>query len=334
MAKRGGWPKGREVTAQTRRDSAPRLARWQEILAPLLVLLLLAGIIATRQPEFLSRGNLLNVAMRSVPLTLIAVGQAMVIIAGQIDLSVGSVMALAAVVSAIGLRENLPLPVALLAGIGVGGLCGAVNGWITTKAKVPSFVVTLAMMGLARGLALAITGGLTVSEAFALNDLVLTTWLGLPLPVWALLVVALAVHFALRQTVFGRHACATGANPVAARLSGVRTDRNIILCFTIAGLLVGLAGVIECGRNSSAAPTMGELMELDAIAAVVIGGASLSGGQGSVGGTLLGVAIMAVLRNGSNLLGISNEWEKVIIGPLIVIAVLYDRWLRRRRGAG
>ncbi len=146
-----------------------------------------------------------------------------------------------------------------------------------------------------------------------------------------LLAVGLAVWFLLGRTVFGRNAFATGANPVAARLSGVRVDRNLVLVFCLSGLLVGVAGWIEAGRIGSASPTMGELMELDAIAAAVIGGASLAGGQGGVGGTLLGVTIMAVLRNGCNLLQIPNEWEKVVIGPLIVFAVLYDRWLRRRQ---
>lgn len=307
------------------------MARWREALAPVLVLVILAILIQAKAPSFGTAGNLRNVLTRLVPLALIAIGQTLVIISGQIDLSVGSVMALSAVTAALLLQQQ-PVAVAVTAALAVGATCGAVNGLVTTRARVPSFVVTLAMMGLARGLALALTGGQTVSGAEALNDLTTQPLAGLLLPVWILLLVAAAAHALLAATVFGRHAYATGANPTAARLSGVRVDRNTVVVFTLAGLLVALAGVIECGRNSSASPTMGELMELDSIAAVVIGGASLSGGQGGIGGTLLGVAIMGVLRNGCNLLRIRNEWEKVIIGPLIVLAVLYDRWLRRGRG--
>ncbi len=312
---------------------AARRERWRQGLAPLLVLLAMAGLIAVREPAFLGPDNLRNVLTRTVPLALIAIGQTLVILCGQIDLGVGSVMALAAVAGAIVLRDGGAVALAVIAALLVGCACGAVNGVVTTRLKVPSFVVTLAMMGLARGLSLAATEGRTVSGAFALNELVRVTVAGLPLPVWVLAAVALAAHGLLSSTVFGRHAYATGANPAAARLSGVKVDRNLVLVFALCGLLVGAAGAVECGRNSSAAPTMGELVELDAIAAVVIGGASLAGGQGGVGGTLLGVAIMAVLRNGCNLLHIPNEWEKVVIGPMIVGAVLYDRWLRRRRGA-
>lgn len=310
-----------------------RLLQWGQVLAPLLMLFVLAGGVTAAKPVFLTGENLTNVITRSVPLALIAVGQTLVILSGQIDLSVGSVMALSAVTGALLLNHGLPVGGAMLVSLLVGGFCGWVNGLVTTRAKVPAFVVTLAMMGLARGLSLALTGSRTVSGAFALNHVVLTTLLRVPLPVWILFAVSLVVHFVLTASVFGRNAYATGANPIAARLSGVRVDRNLVWVFAACGMLVGAAGAIETGRNSCAAPLMGELFELDSIAAVVIGGASLNGGQGGVGGALLGVAIMAVLRNGCNLLQVPNEWEKVVIGPLIVLAVLYDRWLRRLRGA-
>ncbi len=318
--------------AERPRTNRPRWAqRGREVLAPVLVLVLLGGLIALREPKFLTADNLRNVVTRSVPLALIAIGQTVVILSGQIDLSVGSVMALAAVAAALLLHQDQAVLVAILGALAVGGAAGLVNGLATSRAKVPPFVVTLAMMGLARGLALAATGGRTVGGPLPLNDFVLVRLGGLAVPVWLMLLAAALTHLLLATTTFGRHAYATGANPVAARLSGVRVDRNVVLIFACAGMLVGLAGAIECGRNDSASPTMGELMELDSIAAVVIGGASLSGGQGGIGGTMLGVAIMATLRNGCNLLNIPNEWEKVVIGPLIVLAVLYDRWLRKRR---
>lgn len=308
------------------------MVRWQEELAPLAMLFALGLAIQLRVPSFATVDNLRNVITREVPLTLIAIGQTLVIISGQIDLSVGSVMALSAVTAALLLKAGVGLVLAVLAALAVGTLCGVVNGLVTTRARIPSFVVTLAMMGLARGLALVLTHGVTVSGAFALRDWVAHGRLfGWPVPVWICAAVALAVALVLRRTVIGRNIYAAGANPTAARLSGVRVERNALLVFAVCGLLVGAAGVVECGRNASAQPTMGQLKELDAIAAVVIGGASLTGGQGSVRGTLVGVAIMAVLRNGCNLLSIPNEWEKVVIGPLIVLAVLYDLRIRERR---
>lgn len=309
-----------------------RLSRWAEAVAPLVVLVALGLVIAWQSDRFATADNLRNVVTRNVPLALIAVGQTLVIISGQIDLSVGSVMALAAVCSALCLQAGQPVEVALAAALAVGAACGLVNGVVTVRARIPSFITTLAMMGLARGLALLAAKSKTVSGADALNELVLTEFAGVLLPVWLLLVTALLMALALGRSIFGRNAYATGANPTAARLSGVRVDRNLVLTFVLGGLLVGLAGAVETGRNLSAQPTMGELKELESIAAVVIGGASLTGGQGSVGGSLIGVAIMSVLQNGCNLLNIPNQWEKVIVGPLIVLAVLYDRFVRRRRG--
>lgn len=316
-------------------------ARWRQAAAPLVVVVILALVFGLKDPRFFTPGNLSNVLSRNVTLALIAIGQTVVIVSGQIDLSVGSVLALTSVCAGLVLtaEHGLPamlgdefrVPLAIGAAMLVGLLCGFVNGQVTCKAKVPSFVVTLAMMGLARGLALVLSHSQTIGGLTRLNELVLLRFGGLQLTVWVLLAVGLVVWFLLGRTVFGRNAFATGANPVASRLSGVRVDRNVVLTFCLSGLLVGVAGWIEAGRISSASPTTGELMELDAIAAAVIGGASLSGGQGGVGGTVLGVTIMAVLRNGCNLMRIPNEWEKVVIGPLIVFAVLYDRWLRRRR---
>ena len=319
------------------------LMRWRQAAAPLVVVVVLAAIVGSQDASFFSRGNLSNVVSRTVTLALIAIGQTVVIVSGQIDLSVGSVLALSAVCAGLVLKaetglpamlgDGFRVPLAVLAAMTVGTVCGWLNGIVTCKAKVPSFVVTLAMMGLARGVALVLSSSQTVAGLGQLNDLVLVQFGGLKLTVWVLIAVGLVIWFLLAKTVFGRNAFATGANPIAARLSGVRVDRNLVLVFCLSGLLVGVAGWIEAGRIGPAAATMGELMELDAIAAAVIGGASLAGGQGGVGGTLLGVTIMAVLRNGCNLMNVPNEWEKVVIGPLIVFAVLYDRWLRRRQAA-
>jgi len=309
------------------------LSRWLYALAPLSVLILLAIVIGSREPRFFSGGNLSNVVIRNVSLALIAVGETVVIIAGQIDLSVGSVMALSAVSAALTLKATNVLALALLVGVLVGVLCGLVNGLVTTKAKLPAFIATLAMMGLARGLALVLAKARTVEAPSHLSSLIGRPVLGVQVAIWLLVVAALVAWLVLSRMVFGRNTYALGSNPVAARLSGIRVDRSVILIFALNGLLVGMAGMVEFMQNTCASPTMGQLKELDAIAAVVIGGASLSGGQGSVAGSLLGVAIMAVLQNGCNLLKLPNEWQKVVIGPLIVLAVLCDRWLKQRQAA-
>jgi ribose transport system permease protein len=301
-------------------------------MAPLTVLVVLAIVISLKNKQFLTVHNLANVLLRNVALALIAIGETVVIIAGQIDLGVGSVMALCAVTGALGYAHGQPLSLAVAEALVVGALAGWVNGIVTAKARMPAFIVTLAMMGLARGLTLVVTGARTVDGPFGqLEALIDHQVLGVPVAIWLLLVAAVGTHLLLACTVFGRSTYASGSNPVAARLSGIRVDRGLVLIFCLNGVLVALAGLCQFMQNTSAEPTMGMGLELDAIAAVVIGGASLSGGQGGVAGTLLGVAIMAVLHNGCNLIGIPNQWEKVVIGPLIVLAVLYDRWVKTRR---
>ncbi|MBI5832532.1 MAG: ABC transporter permease [Armatimonadetes bacterium] len=315
--------------------SMSTLQRCLQTIAPLTLLVILLLVLHWQtEGKMIASGNLRNVVVRNIPLALIAIGETVVIIAGHIDLGVGSVMALAAVSGGLLVNRGVPFPAAVAIAVAVGVGCGMINGLVTTKAKMPSFVVTLAMMGLARGVALVITDAQTVSGEFGfMGDIINNRVLGLPTGIWLLLAVAALVHTALAYTVFGRGIYALGANTQAAHLSGIRTDRTLTWLFVIEGALVGLAGLVNMMQNASAEPTMAGGIELDAIAAVVIGGASLSGGQGSVGGTLVGVAIMAVLINGCNLLDVPNQWSKVIIAPLIVIAVLYDRWLKSKTRA-
>lgn len=309
-----------------------RLSRWAEAVAPLVVLLALGMVIAWQSDRFATADNLRNVVTRNVPLALIAVGQTLVIISGQIDLSVGSVMALAAVCSALCLQAGQPVGVALAAALGVGAACGLVNGVVTVRARIPSFITTLAMMGLARGLALLAAKSRTVSGADALNALVLREFAGVLLPVWLLLLIVLLMALALARTVFGRNAYATGANATAARLSGVRVDRNVVLTFVLGGLLVGLAGAVETGRNLSAQPTMGELKELESIAAVVIGGASLSGGRGSIAGALCGALLLTEIKTGSTHVGLPNWVQEILTGAIILVAMALDRWREQGKG--
>ncbi len=315
--------------------STSTLQRCLQTVAPLtLLIVLVLALHWQTHGTMITTQNLRNVVVRNIPLALIAIGETVIIIAGHIDLGVGSVMALAAVSGGLLVNHSVPFPLAVVIALGVGLACGLVNGLVTTKAKMPSFVVTLAMMGLARGLALVVTDARTVSGEFGfMGDLINRPVVGLPMGIWLLLLVAVVTHLLLAYTTFGRGIYALGANTQAAHLSGIRTDRSLAWLFVLEGVLVGLAGLINMMQNASAEPTMAGGIELDAIAAVVIGGASLSGGQGSVGGTLVGVAIMAVLINGCNLLNVPNQWSKVIVAPLIVIAVLYDRWLKNKTRA-
>lgn len=308
-------------------------------LAPLLVLLLMGVFLTLREPRFCTLENFRNIALQYAPLAIIAMGQTFVIIAGGIDLSVGSVLALSGVTAGLLMtRAGGPFPdhlwLAGLCGTLVGVGCGLLNGLIITQAQMPPFIVTLGMMGMARGGALILTGG---NPIFGLPEgflaLAQSQVLGVSVPALLMLSIAVVAHVVLTTTCLGRYAYAIGGNPQASRLSGVPVDRCLIVIFALCGLLTGFAGVVLTSRLSSAQPTMGEMFELDAIAAAVIGGASLFGGQGTIPGTLIGVFIMAVLRNGCNLLGVSNYWQLVLIGAMIILAVFMDHWRRQQQRA-
>lgn len=283
---------------------------------------------------FLTVDNQIYVALQIAVVALLAIGETFVIVAGGIDLSVGSVLALSGVVCALVLSSDhgYPIWLGIGAGLGVGGLCGLINGLLVTQAKLPPFIVTLGMMGICRGIAKIPSDGQTISglpEPFtALGDS-RVLWDLVPIPVLVLLVVAAIAIFTLRFTRFGRYCYAMGSNWEAARLSGVNVKLYMTLVFTICGLLAGLAGVVATARLGIGQPTGGIAYELDGIAAVVIGGASLMGGIGTVTGTMVGAWTMAVLRNGCDIIDVSQHWQDVVIGGAIIAAVLIDR-LRRK----
>lgn len=287
------------------------------------------GLAATTA-RFATGSNALNVARQHSIIVVLAVGQTMVMISGGIDLSVGSVMALSGVVA--GLLASLGAPTAscIATGLFTGGVCGFVNGLVTTKAKVPAFIATLGMMGMARGIALVASGGVSINlpEAF-------TAWSSAHGLLMALMfiaimaAVALLVHVMLACTVLGKRSYAIGGNREAARLSGINIDRHLITIFALNGFVAGLAGMMMLGYIVVADPTAGDGYELDSVAAAVIGGTSLFGGRGNVGGTVVGAFILAVLRNGCDLRNISEHWQRFIVGLMTIAAVFYDR-LRRR----
>jgi ribose transport system permease protein len=300
---------------------------------PLVGLIVLAVVMAVLSPTFLTFRNIFNVGTQVAVIAIIALGSTFVIVSGGIDLSVGSVLALAGIVFGwTSAKAGLPLPVALLLGIGVGALAGFVNGNLVNFAKIPPFIATLAMLSAARGLALVISGGIPISKIpSSLQTLGNGDLFGvIPLPVVLMVAMWVLAAWVLRYTYAGRCMYAIGGNEEAARLSGINVVGQKLLIYTLSGLFAAIAGILLTARLASAQPQAGVGFELDAIAAVVIGGASLSGGVGSATGTIVGAFILGVLRNGLNLLNVSAFWQQVVIGAVIVLAVMTDT-LRRRR---
>lgn len=298
-------------------------------LAGLLGLCLLLWILT---PHFLTVSNLLNVLEQTSINAVIAVGMTFVILSGGIDLSVGSLLALSGVVLATGLEAGWSPPLAIAVGVGVGCAFGGLNGVAIAWGRLPPFIATLGMMSIARGCALLFTEGRPVSgfgEGF--RSLATARLLGIPAPVILTAAVYVAGRFVLSSTRFGRYVYAMGGNEEATRLSGVNVRLHKTLVYAASGLTSAVAAVLLTARLNSAQPIAGIMYELDAIAAVVIGGTSLAGGEGGVGGTLIGALIMGVLRNGLNLLGVSSFLQQVVIGLVIVVAVLLDTMLKSRR---
>jgi ribose transport system permease protein len=283
-------------------------------------------------PHFLTVSNLLNIAQQTSINAIIAVGMTFVIITAGIDLSVGSIVAFSGVVLGSALHSGVPLLPSVVIGLGVGLLCGLVNGVLISWGRLPPFISTLGMMSVARGAALLYTDGRPVSgfsEAFR--------WLStgqvaaIPAPVFVMVLVYGVAHFVLNRTKLGRYAYAIGGNEEAAILSGVNVRAYKTLVYGLCGMFSGLAAIILTARLNSAQPIAGIMYELDAIAATVIGGTSLMGGEGTVSGTLVGALIMGVLRNGLNILGVSSFVQQIVIGSVIVIAVLADMALKKQR---
>jgi ribose/xylose/arabinose/galactoside ABC-type transport system permease subunit len=297
----------------------------------LIGLVVLCAILWILTPHFLTVSNLLNIAEQTSINAIVAVGMTFVILSGGIDLSVGSIVALSGVVLGTALKGGQPLPVALLLALGVGLLCGLINGTLISWGGLPPFIVTLGTMSIARGAALLYTEGRPVSGFDESFRVLATGRVGfLPAPVIVMAVVYLIAHFVLTRTTFGRYVYAIGGNEEATRLSGVSIRFHKTLIYGVSGLMSATAAVILTARLNSAQPIAGMMYELDAIAATVIGGTSLMGGEGSLGGTLVGALIMGVLRNGLNLLGVSSFLQQIVIGGVIVVAVLLDTVLKRK----
>ncbi|MCW2940980.1 MAG: D-ribose transport system permease protein [Actinomycetia bacterium] len=293
-------------------------------------LVILVVALSLMSGSFLTVTNLLNVGVQAAVTAILAFGVTFVITTAGIDLSVGAVAALSAVVCAwSATSEGLPWPLALVVALGVGILCGLVNGALITYGKLPPFIATLAMQGVARGLALVISQGSPIALPNSISHLGDTISSYLPVPVIVMVAMGLVTAFVLARTYSGRAMYAIGGNEEAARLSGIKVTRQKLITYALAGGFAAVAGIVLASRLASATPEAASGYELDAIAAVVIGGASLSGGKGTAFGTFVGALILAMLRNGLNLLSVSSFWQQVVIGVVIALAVLLDT-LRRR----
>ena len=312
--------------------SKPWLAHYGRQFGTFAGLIVLCGVLSQLTPYFLTVSNLLNVAQQTAINAVIAVGLTFVIISGGIDLSVGSLVAFSGVVLASLLQREVPIPLAIAGGLFAGSACGLLNGVLITMGRLPPFIATLGMMSVARGGALLFTQGRPISGfSDSFRWLATGEILSVPVPVALMIVVYGIAHFLLRRTKFGRYLYAIGGNEEAALLSGVRVRWYKTMVYGTSGLLSGVAAVLLTARLNSAQPIAGINYELDAIAATVIGGTSLMGGQGSVVGTLIGALIMGVLRNGLNLLGVSSFIQQVVIGSVIILAVLMDTAFKRQK---
>jgi ribose transport system permease protein len=299
----------------------------------LTALIVLVIAMSALSGDFLTTDNLLNVGVQAAVTAILAFGVTFVIVSAGIDLSVGSVAALSATVLAWSATSHgVPVVLAVVLALATGIVCGLVNGFLIAYGKLPPFIATLAMLSVGRGLSLVISEGSPIAFPDSVSHLGDTLGGWLPVPVLVMVVMGLIAAFVLGRTYIGRSMYAIGGNEEAARLSGLRVKKQKLAIYALSGVFAAAAGIVLAARLSSAQPQAADGYELDAIAAVVIGGASLAGGTGKASGTLIGALILAVLRNGLNLLSVSAFWQQVVIGVVIALAVLLDT-VRRKAGA-
>lgn len=340
-----------EITEVSKQKSGALSDRKKDIIqkfAALGSLFMLIAVFSATSSAFFTIDNGMTVALQVTSIAFLGIGATCVIITGGIDLSVGSVLALAGVVAALAVKDyGMPVWIGMIVGILTGSICGFINGLMVTKLKLPPFIATLGMMMIARGVALQITGARAVSglgESFGelgngslfrivnIGDDGFPTVVfpGIPYPVILMVLIALAVSYMLNRSVLGRHIYAVGSNADAARLSGVNVSRIVNFTYVLSGTLAGLTGCVLMSRLVTAQPNEGVMYELDAIASAVIGGTSLIGGVGTISGTAIGAFVIGILRNGLNMNGVSAFTQQIIIGLVILVTVWIDQ-LRNRR---
>jgi ribose transport system permease protein len=298
---------------------------------PFATLIALFVGLAIASPYFLTVGNLSAVIRQTAVIIVMAIGMTVVMVSGGIDLSVGSMVGLTGVCGTMLIAAHFPTWVALLGAVVVGALCGIFNGAAVVVLRIPPFIATLGTLGAFRGLVLLITGGIPIADlSHDFGLLANGNILQIPVPLFFVLGVGVLVYLILKYTRLGRYSYAIGSNMEAARCAGIRIGLYTVLIYALNGGLTGLSGMIESARLVTGQPTAGTGYELNVIAAVVIGGGSLNGGQGTVIGTIIGAVIMGLLNNGCNLLGISPFMQQIIIGSVIILAVSFDEYQRRR----
>ncbi|MDQ0613943.1 ribose transport system permease protein [Microbacterium sp. W4I4] len=318
---------------QTKRSTSARITDVLIQNIMIVVMLLIVAFFAYRSARFATPDNLLTILIAAAPFALIALGQTLVILTGGIDLSVGSVIAasaMAAAWTAKNVGDNPALP--LIAAVATGLIAGAINGFVVSRMNVPPFIATLGMLTLASGIAYVIGGGAPINGLPSSYGVYANTSVfGLTIPVILMIAAILAFAFIMKRTSYGLRVYAVGGNLLAAEIAGVRSKSILFSVYAISGLLAGLSGLMLSSRVITGAPNLGQGYELDAIAAVVIGGASLMGGRGTIWGTAIGLLLIQTINNGLDLLLVPAYWQNVIKGVIIVAAVAVDVWAAKRR---
>lgn len=318
----------------TQHDLRRRIAKISTQFTIVIILLVICILASCITPAFLGRKNLINIVRQISFTAVIAFGSTFVLTVGGIDLSPGSIVSLVSVVSAMASRAGLPVWLCVLVGIGAGALCGLINGALIATAKIPPFIVTMGMMTVAAGIALLISDGRPINGLQSSFTVIgAGTLLNIPVPVYILVLIMCVCHIVLNHTVFGRHVKAVGSSEHAAMMSGINVSLVKVMTFTIAGGLAGLSSIMLTARLHSGQPMAGDGMQMDAIAAAVIGGTSLKGGVGTIFGTICGALIIGVINNMMDLMNINMYWQDIVKGVIIVGAVILDARKYARRTA-
>jgi len=324
----------RETMPAASPRAVERMRGWAQSAGLLWVLFILCGVAVWLSPNFIQIGNLLNVGRQVALFGIVSVGMTFVILTRGIDLSVGSIVGVVAVASAMMLASGVPIPLTVAAALALGALLGAVNGAGIAYLGMPPFIMTLGMLVIGRGIAMTLANGEPRSLGAASDAFYFLGGgflLGIPVPIWMFAAIALIAFVVLRHTAFGRQIYAVGSNAEAARLAGIPVPRVLMSVYVISGALSALTALIFVSRLTVGEPTAGTNLELEAISIVVIGGTSLFGGEGGVGGTVIGAAIIAVMANILNLLGISPFTQQIVKGAIILAAVGFEV-IRHRKG--
>lgn len=319
----------------------PKLKTGKKSFREFGVLMVLAGIVIVLSivtPSFMRSQNIINIIRQMTEIGIMAIGMTMVIVCAEIDLSVGSIYGASAMSAALLIKDGISPTIAFTLALVIGGAIGFINGFLTTKAKMPAFIVTLGTMQIFRSIAYAVSGGKSVG---AFSDQAESSWVfglggnwgAIPVQIFVMVALYIAAYIMMKKTKVGFHVYATGGNKRAAKLAGINTDRTKIICFVVMGVLSAFAGMISIAYLKSVPTTAGSGREMDVIAAVILGGTSMSGGRGSILGAFLGAAIMAVVRNGMVLLSVPAFWQSGFIGIIIIAAVLMDTLISARKSA-